>query len=171
MSLTTTIGVNLKAQQGAAGDLSSASATVNKAFNDALASGTGADQADLVFSDRRTLAASANETLDFAGGAIVDAFGATIAAFAEIVGIMVVADAGNANDVVLGNGTNPIVGGLFGVAGANTINVAPGGCVVWWNPKNPAAPVTAATGDGLKVANGGAGTPVTYDIIVIGRSA
>jgi hypothetical protein len=42
-----------------------------------LTSGTGAGQADLVFSDTRTLAASANESLDLAGS-LVGAFGATL---------------------------------------------------------------------------------------------
>lgn len=169
MALSTTVSLVLRAIETSSLDLATASATHAKSFSDTLASGTSADQADLAWSDTRTLAASATENIDVAGS-LTGGLGAAVV-MVELVAILVIAAAANTNDVVVGNGTNPIVGGPFGVAGANTINVAPGGVFFFWNPKNPAVAITASTGDILKVANSAAGTGVTYDIVLIGRSA
>lgn len=65
-----------------------------------LASGTGANQADLIFHDTRTLAASNSEDLDLAGG-LVDAFGNTLT-FARIKALVFAAAAANTNNVVVG---------------------------------------------------------------------
>lgn len=133
-----------------------------------LTTGTSADQADLVFSDTRTLAASASENLDLAGG-LTDAFGATLT-FVEVVAILVIAADANTNNVVVGGAASNAFTGPFGDA-TDTVAVKPGGVAFFIAPGNPAFPVAAATGDILKVANSGAGTPVTYDLIIIGRSA
>jgi hypothetical protein len=74
MTLTTNIRLGVAARQSSTLDLGSADANVTKNIAIALASGTAAGQADRVFSDTRTLAASANEDLDLAG-ALTDAFG------------------------------------------------------------------------------------------------
>ena len=126
--------------------------------------GSGAlGRADVMFKDTRTLAASATENLDLAG-VLVDAFGATVAN-AEVIAIYVKAAAANANSVVIGNVTNGFVGPL-GATG--TYTVSPGDFYLACNQGGWA--VTAGTGDLLRVANGGAGTAVTYDVVVIGRS-
>jgi hypothetical protein len=51
------------------------------------------------------------------------------------------------------------------------VKIKPGGTLALLAPGATAYPVTPATGDLLQVANSGAGTSVTYDIIVIGASA
>ena len=129
-----------------------------------LESGTGSGQASKLFSDERTLAASATENLDLAAS-LIDAFGATIT-FASIKAIYIEAADGNTNDVVIGGAESNAFVGPFGDA-TDKIKIRPGGRFVWAAPKTGFA-VTAGTGDILLVANGGAGTPVTYRIVLIG---
>lgn len=132
-----------------------------------IGSGTGANQADILWARRRTIAASSSEDLDLAGE-LTDAFGATIAA-AEVVAILIVAADGNTNDVVVGDATAPVP--LFG--GTNpTFSVKPGG-VLYLAAPGAAGQFTVGAGstDDLKVANSGSGTAVTYDIVILARSA
>lgn len=149
-------------------DIAAPQQTFAKRKRLALATGTSADQADLVFSDTRTLAASTSEGLDLAG-VLSDAFGASLT-FVEVVGILIVAADGNTNDVLVGGAASNAFAAPFGDA-TDKLRVKPGGFAFLAAPGNPAYAVTAGTGDILTVANSGAGTPVTYDIVVIGRSA
>ena len=131
-----------------------------------LLEGTAAtNQANLFFSDTRTLAASANEDIDLAG-ALTSAFGATITA-AEIVGIFIAAASGNTNNV---NVTRPASNGFIGpfLAAGDGVSVRPGE----WLPliSQSGWAVTAGTGDLLNIANSAGSTSVTYDIVVIGRT-
>ncbi|MFC8267811.1 hypothetical protein ACFUIZ_19070 [Streptomyces cinereoruber] len=135
-----------------------------------LVDGTGAGKADRVWTATRTLAASASEDLDLAG-TLVDAFGATVS-FAKIKALMVSAAAGNTNNVVIGGASS---NGFITWVGAatHTVIVRPGGALALLTGEADANgyAVTAATGDLLKIANSGSGTPVTYSIAIIGTSA
>ncbi|MFB7908116.1 hypothetical protein ACFC1T_16925 [Kitasatospora sp. NPDC056076] len=134
-----------------------------------LGSGTGAGQADKLWaSGGRTLAASANEDLDLAG-TLLDAFGGTLT-LARVKGIIIAAGAANTNNVVVGAAA---ANGFFTWAGSATdkVNVRPGGVFALLAPDATAYPVTGGTGDLLRITNGGSGTSVTYDVIVIGSSA
>jgi hypothetical protein len=132
-----------------------------------LADGTGAGQADRLFSDTRTIAASSNDDLDLAG-VLVDALGATIT-FARVKGLYVAAATANTNNVLIGAGTNPFIN-LLNATGVITLR--PGAWITFGVGATDAtgAAVTAATGDILRIANSGAGTTVNYDIIIIGAS-
>lgn len=134
---------------------------------DQLLTGTGDGQADTVFIDQRTISASSSEELDLSGS-LTDPLGGA-AVFAEIAAIEVRAAAGNTNDVVVGGASSNAFVGPFGAAD-NTIAVAPGAVLVLHHPAGGWA-VTAGTGDLLQVANGGSGSAVTYDIVIVGRSA
>jgi hypothetical protein len=127
--------------------------------------GTGANQAKEVFTDTRTLTASAAENLDLAG-VLLDAFGNTLT-FAAVKAIIVKADAANVNDVVLGNHATAAFFPMFGAA-THTVKVKPGGMVAFVAPDATGLAVTATTADMLTVTNGGAGTSVVYTIIIIG---
>lgn len=131
-----------------------------------LIQGTASGAADLMFSDERTLAASANESLDLAGS-LVDPLGATLT-FAKVKAIIIIANAANTNDVVVGAGTNPFVGPLGGTT--PTVSVKPGGFFAIGHP-GAGWTVTASTADILKIANSSSGTGVTYKVILIGTSA
>lgn len=120
-------------------------------------------QANVLFSDRRTLAASATENLDLLGQ-LTDAFGATVNA-AEVVAIYIAADPANTNSIIVGNVANGFVGPL-GATGTYTIT--PG--EFYLAISRAGWPATAGTADLLKVANSAAGTPVTYDVLIMGRT-
>lgn len=132
-----------------------------------LTSGTGADQGDLIFHDRRTLSASATEDLDLAGS-LADAFGATLT-YARIKAVLVFAASANTNNV---NVTRPASNGvpLFLAAG-DGVAVRPGGVFFWVAPDATAVAVTGGTGDLLTFTNSAGSTSVTYDVIIIGASA
>lgn len=127
--------------------------------------GTGANQAKTVFTDIRTLAASASENLDLAGG-LVDAFGNTIT-FTKVKAILVQADPANTNNVVIGNAASNGFVGPFG-AGTHTLAIPPGGAAALIAPDVNGWTVTAGTGDLLKVLNSAGGTGVNYTITIIG---
>jgi len=149
-------------------DLATAQAALTYAKNIPLTDGTGANQADQVWHDQRTLGASANETLDLSG-VLTNALGASVL-FARIKAILIFAAADNTNNVLVGNTpTN----GWFTWCGAagNWIIVRPGGLMLLVAPDATGYTVTAGTGDDLKITNSGAGTSITYDIILIGATA
>ena len=167
MAITAELRAKITARQTASIDLGTAVADIAVEKVVSLTNGTTANKADLIFTDERTLAASASEDLDLAG-TLTDAFGATIT-MVEVVAIYVEAAAGNTNNVVIGDATAPVP--LFG--GTNpTFSVKPGGFFFAAAP-NAAGMFTvgAGTTDDLKVANSSSGTSVTYKVVILGRSA
>jgi hypothetical protein len=128
-----------------------------------FADGTGANQAKAVFSDTRTLTASATENLDLAG-VLTDAFGATIT-MAKIKAIMITAASGNTNSVQV---TRPASNGvvLFMAAG-DGIALTPGAGVCAVFPDANGIAVTAGTGDLLTITNSAGSTSVTYTIAIL----
>jgi len=147
-------------------DIGSAKYTFEDSTRLTLSLGSGADQANNVFSDARTLAASATETLDLAGG-VSNALGQTLT-FSAIKAIKIEADEGNTNTVVVGGGSNPFRGWFTDAT--DKLSIPPGGVVLLGDPSAAGQPVVAATGDLLLVANGGAGTPVSYTITIVGEA-
>lgn len=141
---------------------------INRVHTQLLASGVGLNQADRVFSETRTIAASGTFDLDLAG-VLLDIFGSVIT-FARIKGIIVLPLVANTNNVVLGNHATAAFVGPFGAA-THTLAVKPGGILALIMPDATGWAVTPTTADMLKFTNGGAGTGVTYDLIVIGASA
>lgn len=139
-------------------------AIVQQLLEFALDSGTGPTQADKVWADTRTLAASSNEDLDLVGN-FLDTYGVTFSP-AKIVSMLVSAAAGNTNNVVLGAAAATQFVGPFGAA-THTHAIKPGGFWFWFAP--PGWPVAAGS-DFFRVTNGAAGTPVTYSILAVARS-
>lgn len=169
MGLIATIAASIRGTYTSSNDLSAVSQKFGDAINAVitLESGTGSGQADKIFMDDRTLAASATENLDLAGS-LTDAFGATIT-FATVKAILVIAKAANTNDVVIGGAaSNGFVGPFGGTT--PTVSVKPGGLALMVAPKTGWT-VTASTGDILKMANSSSGTGVDYSIVIIGTSA
>lgn len=165
MALDTKILVRVRATLTGVGDQGTPQVPIELLQSLALLTGTAASKADLIFSDQRTLAASATENLDLAG-VLTDLLG-NVLTFVKVKWIFAKAAAGNTNSVIIGNGTNPFVGG-FG-AGTHTWTIPPGGFIFAAAPVSGWT-VTAATADILKIANSGAGTSVTYDINIGGTS-
>jgi hypothetical protein len=131
----------------------------------AIANGTSANQANMVFSDTRTLTASSTESLDLSGS-LTDAYGATIV-FTKIVGIIVSASSANTNNVLVGGAaSNAFINWVSD--STDKIVIRPGGTFALFSNDATGYAVTADTGDLLKIANSSSGTSVTYDIILIG---
>lgn len=149
-------------------DLTYAQAVLAYAKTGSLSTGTGANQADRIFSDQRTIVASGTDDLDLNGTALQDNLGVNLA-LARIKVIAVYAAAANANVLVMGGGTNPVTTILGGTT--PTLNIRPGGMFLLTSPDATGFAVTAATADILRFTNGGAGTSVTYDVVIIGSSA
>lgn len=148
-------------------DLVTAHALTQLSRGFALSNGTGVNQADKIWSDTRTLAASGTEDIDLAG-VLTDIFGAALT-FARIKIMMIAAWGANTNNVVVGNAaTNGFITWVGGAT--HTVSVRPGGLLVVAAPDAGYA-VTASTGDLLHVINSAAGTSVTYDIVLVGASA
>lgn len=166
MALNTKIVASIVAVLTGSGDHATPRAEPQFIESIELLTGTGASQADKVFSDQRTLTASATEDLDLAG-VLTDLLGATIT-FAKIKAILIKASPANTNDVIVGGGTN----GWFGCFSdlSDKIVIKPGGFFLWAAPVSGVA-VTAGTVDILKVANSAGSTSVVFDIIIIGTSA
>jgi hypothetical protein len=168
MALTTNIKVGVTALLTNSGDLGGGKIPLTLSYSKTLSSGTASGQADVTWGDSNTLAASANTDIDLAG-TLTGPLGGTVT-FAKVKLIMVTADEGNTNNVVLGNAASNGFVGPFGAA-THTIAVPPGGTVVLAAPGTAGWTVTAGTGDLLRVANSGAGSTVSYKILVVGTSA
>jgi hypothetical protein len=170
MALRSKLAVSVTASQTNSIDLGAGTLPVALSYGVTLTDGTAAGQADRMFTDRRTIAASSNDDLDLAGS-LTDGFGATIT-FARVKAIIISAAAGNTNNVLVGgDATNTFL--TYTVVEGDAIILRPGATLALIAGAADATgyAVTAGTGDLLRITNSGAGTSVTYDIVVIGASA
>ncbi len=146
-------------------DIGTARLDVNYSKRYSTANGTGADQANMIWTDTRTITASSNDDLDLYGG-ITNAFGDTMN-FAAIKGIFLFANVLNVNDIKIGNSSAEIstmTGNINDI-----FIVQPGGMWCVYNPSAGGYGVTNTTADILRVTNAAGGTSVDYDIIILGE--
>jgi hypothetical protein len=168
MALTTELTLKLVATLTGSGDLLTPSAPLELTQRHRLTSGTGLDAADMMWSDRRTLAASATEDLDLAAS-LSPHVGTGTLTFARIKALVVLASSANTNDVQV---TRPASNGVpVFLAAGDGLPVKPGGSFVWVAPNAAGVAVTAATGDLITFTNSAGSTSVTYDVVIIGASA
>lgn len=166
--LTATVSVAVGGTYTSTVDLLTSQATIAFPQNKlSITYGTGANQADRLWTDTRTIAASTTEDLDIVAGGLTDAFGTTFT-LAELKVLVVCASTANTNNVVLGGDANSVP---FLSAATTTVSLKPGGCFVFTDPSAGGVAVTADTGDIIQVANSGAGTTVDYNIIMMGSSS
>jgi hypothetical protein len=168
MPLNTNIDVNIKGLLTGTNDIGDITANLARNFGAAWGSGTGAGQADLVWGDTNTLAASANTDIDLAG-VLTNPLGGTLT-FVRIRAILVIAAAGNTNNVVVGGAAATQFIGPFGAA-THTVAVKPGGMFMVVAPDATGWAVAAGSTDLLRVANSAGGTGVDYSIMIVGASA
>lgn len=167
MALTTKVVTQVIASLTSPLDLSTPTDALDYTQRIALTSGTGANQADMMWHDTRTLAASGTENIDLAGS-LTGAFGTTLT-FARIKGLVVAAASGNTNDVQVARGSSN--GFLMFLAASDGFLVKPGGYFCWFAPGATGVAVTAGSSDILTITNSAGSTGVTYDIVIIGASA
>jgi len=165
MTASAKVNLNIDAAISGSPDLGSAVHSFSETFAQAMANGSGAGQISQVFSDIRTLALSANEDLDLAGS-LVNGLGATVT-FTAIKGIVVLADAGNGDNIEVGGAA---ANGLINWVGdaSDKIVVEPGGCFALFTPSAAGYAVTAGTGDLLRITNADGAASANYTIILLG---
>jgi hypothetical protein len=167
MALTTKIVSRITATLTSALDLVTSEAPLVYQKTDDLATGTGASQADKIYSDTITIALSSNTSIDLAG-VLTDAFGAALT-FVKVKAILICAAAANTNSVQFKpHAANGFLGPFN--AAADQLTVPPGGTVLLTAPVSGWAVGAGAT-DIMYFANSGAGTGVTFDLVIIGTSA
>ncbi len=164
-SITAKVNLSVVAELANSLDVGSVTYPVSYGANYLFTDGTGADNAKEMWTDTRTLTASAAENLDLAG-VLTDVFGNTLT-FTKIKAIIVKADSANTNDVVIGNHATAAFFPMFGAA-THTCLVKPGGMVAFVAPNATGYAVTATTADMLTMTNSAGSTSVIYTIIVIG---
>ncbi len=128
--------------------------------------GTGPNQCDQVFADQRTLGASASEDLDLRGS-LVDPWGNSFSP-AKLKVALIRALPSNLHDLIVGGAAVNAFVGWFGDA-SDTEKAPPSGIILRTNLVT-GWPVTAGTGDLLKLLNGGAGGSNLFDIALLGTS-
>lgn len=145
-------------------------------FNDTLADGTGADQANQVYQDLATLAADQIVSYDLAGG-LTDEFGGTVT-FTKIKTIMLLNTSTTASVLAIGggtggNGTNAFDTWCRSQAGAGAgdgserVLVGPGGVFLLYRPDVTGYAVTAGTGDILIIEEEST-LAASYELTLIG---
>lgn len=165
MTISLTSTASLRGTLTTARDGGNALFDVHEGLAKRIANGTGLDQANAFYVDDFSIAASGSLDIDLAGS-LTDAHGNPLV-FTAVKEILLVADAANVNDVVLGNGSAPFVGPFS--AGTVTVSVAPGNRFNATNYSAAGWPVTATTADIIKLANSGAGSAVTGTIVIVGE--
>lgn len=148
-------------------DLLKATAALSYARSGSFQTGVGANQADKMWSDKRNILASATDDLDVSGTTLQDPLGINLA-LARVKLIAVYAYATNINDVIFGGSSAPVPI-LTGTTPA--LPIKPGGMLLLTAPLATGYPVTATTADLIRFTNGGAGTSVDYDVVIIGATA
>jgi len=150
-------------------DLATAELPLAKSYVQSYADGGAVDQAQVMFSDTRSLSSSATESLDLAG-ALASSIGGAIT-FTAIKEIIIKAAAANTGNLRVGKViTNGFAGPFDQTAGSLGVTIPPGGILHLRNPSATGWAVTAATGDLLSVENLVAAS-VSYDIILIGEGS
>lgn len=166
MGLQASLAASISYALTGAPDLGTAKAEFAGHAHDEIASGTGNNQADRVFSDRRTLASAANEDLDLSGS-LADPIGGS-AVFVKIKAILIKSLQANTTNLTVKPASSNGFTGPFGAA-THTLTIPPGGTVALFAPVAGWA-VTAGTADLFNVANA-SGASASYEIVVVGTSA
>lgn len=164
-SLTSTIRVDMGSAFSSGADMVLNGIRISTVSTNALANGTGANQADVIFSDTRSVATGATDDLDLNGGGLLDPFGAAFAPV-KVKALYIKSNAANTTNLTIGNDALP----LPVVSADDTITLQPGGVLLLVWPAAAGIAVGAGATDTLQIVNG-AGATATYDIIILGTSA
>jgi hypothetical protein len=166
MSLTTRVQVHLHATQTVAADLSSADSVLNLQSILNLANGTGANQANVIWSDTRSLGPSASEDIDLIGGGLVDPFGVAVAP-SKLRVIMISSASSNLNDMTL---FGDALGPAFLNTAATTVTLKPGGVFLLTDPSAAGIAIGAGATDIIQIANAAGVNTISYSIVVVGSA-
>jgi hypothetical protein len=149
-------------------DLSSINDNGKLDYAQSLTDGVGADQADVLFHDQRTVGNGANDDLDLTALSH-SIYGSAVAfSFAKVKGILVINLSTTASDVlrVGGAGAGAAFATPFNGSDTAQVEVPADGCLLLVNKKNGWT-VTGGTGDVLRIQNPG-GAAINYRIVIVG---
>lgn len=163
--MTLTVRARVEGLLALAPDLGEAQARIMESFAHVFEQGTGNSQADKIYVDSFSIAASAATDYDLAGS-LLDIFGLPFTP-AEITAILVYADPANTNNVNVGldSASVPVFSDK-----SDGFPVRPGSIFVVTMGVAGVA-VTGTTGDILQLQNSSSGSAVTGKLIILGRSA
>jgi len=161
-TLETTLQLTLNGNYVDSDDLNSSRGNLIWTLTDTLANGSGADQANLMWYDTRTLAAT-SEDLDLWG--ITDVFNDTI--YFGRVKALIIENTSETDDLYVGGASSNAWATWVGDA-TDKVKIRPGGFMLLWAPDAIAYNVIAGTGDKLKIDAGSA--TITYNIAIIGTT-
>ena len=129
-----------------------------------LATGTGANQADLIWSDTRSLAITTEDlNLD---ATLTDSFGTAIT-WAEITGMLFIVNTTTSGVYIKVGGKGATAFFTWAKTNADFVKVGPGGCFLLTSPVDGYA-VTTSTADILQIESVGT---ASYTVVLWGRSA
>jgi hypothetical protein len=152
-------------------DLSTVSDNAKLEYALSTADGTGADQADKLWHDQRTVNATSNDDLDLTALTNV-LFGSTVTVnFVKVKAILIVNTSTTSGQVLRlgGAGAGLAFATPFNGSATAVVEVGADSCLMLMNKKDGWT-VTPTTGDILRIANPNAAA-VTYKIAIIGTSA
>lgn len=163
MTLAASIKIGFDVQYSVAKDLSTPADRLALSRTFDLADGSGANQAQVLFSDIRTLADGANEVLDlYASGSLLDNLG--VALTLTRLKVLYLKNLSTDANLLVGGGTTPV--GVFADA-SDILTLPPGGIFIYTAPN--ATGLLLTTNKNLKLEHNGTGTStLSYEIIVIG---
>jgi hypothetical protein len=171
-TLTGKILAELSWNQIKTGELSSPTDQAKLSSSTSLTAGTDENQIDVLFHDERVVsAATPSDDLDIYG-VLVNEFGSTIN-LAEVVAILIVNLSETTLDKLLVGGAgagNNAWGAPFNGSQTEKVTVGPSGVMLLSNPIDGLA-VTGGSQDVLRIGYSGASGSITYDIVLLGRSA
>jgi len=136
----------------------------NQKPSTAYAFGSGAKQISTFYRAARTLAGSANEDLDLAGG-LTDDNGATIT-FTEVKALYI-ENTSAIDTLTVGAAASNALASLFG-ATTHTLKIPPKTKLLLWSEDATGYAVVAGTGDLLRITNGSGGSTI-YNILIAGN--
>ena len=131
MALNSSVKIDVSGVLTAVRDMGNPSVSVSRSVAVALASGTLANQADVIFADTRTVAASATDALDLIGGGLTDHLGTAFAPV-KLKALLLIASGLNTNAVQL---VRPATNGVpIFMAAGDGISLLPGAAFCWVSP-------------------------------------
>lgn len=138
-------------------------------FTGSLSNGVIANQADRLYINQTTLAAGATLNLDLAGS-LIDVFGSTIT-FVKVKYFYFELTTDTTSSSVTLGGHATAAAPLWFADVTDKVTVRNGGFLSIYAPDVTGYPVTATTGDILKIVNNDGSNVATYKIVIVGTSA
>ncbi len=164
-SLTTIVDLRVSANLTGTVGLATASVPLAVTKQIALGNGTGAGQADQVYTASYAIATAGTQSIDVKGS-LVDALGAAFTP-AKLKAVYIYSQSANTTTLTLFVSPNSVP--ILNTA-ATTATLLPGGVFLVVQPPLAGIPVTAGTGDIIKIVNA-AGATANVDVILVGTSS